>query len=255
MNIQRNIAALDAAKESVVAASNAKDHFLATLSHELRTPLTPVLTTIETLELDGNLTKSQQSAVGIIRRNIELEARLIDDLLDFTRVTRGKVHLIQRHTEINALIANVLEICRKEIVSKRIDVRLDLIAGEIYTYADPARLQQVFWNIILNGVKFSPTGSVMTISTRSPRPDNLLVEFADNGIGIEPDHLETIFQPFEQGDSIITQQFGGLGLGLAISKMLVDLHGGTLIASSQGRDSGSVFQVSLNRIPAPSRSS
>jgi PAS domain S-box-containing protein len=238
------------ARDAADAANKAKDHFLATLSHELRTPLTPVLTTIETLELDEHLPPSVEAHIATIRRNIELEARLIDDLLDLTRITRGKIHLSTRTVEVHGLLANVLEICRRDVTTKRIDIHLGLRAQDTYIIADPARLQQVLWNVLQNAVKFTPAEGRITIRTSSAA-GRLKIEISDTGIGIESSRLTQIFRPFEQGAVEITKQFGGLGLGLAISKMLVDRHEGTIEAQSEGPGKGSTIVLEFAIVEAP----
>lgn len=242
---------LRAARDAANAANQAKDHFLAGLSHELRTPLTPVLTTIETLELDEHLPPSVAPHIATIRRNVELEARLIDDLLDLTRITRGKIHLSTRPVEVHGLIANVLEICRRDITAKRIDIHLGLRAQRTFVNGDPARLQQILWNILQNAVKFTPPEGHIAIRTIDDN-DKLRIEIADSGIGIAADRLEKIFRPFEQGAVEITKQFGGLGLGLAISSMLVELHQGRIVAESEGTGKGSTFRLVLNSVETPS---
>jgi PAS domain S-box-containing protein len=241
---------LRAARDAANAANQAKDHFLAGLSHELRTPLTPVLTTIETLELDEHLPPSVAPHIATIRRNIELEARLIDDLLDLTRITRGKIHMSTRPVEVHGLIANVLEICRRDVTAKRIDIHLGLRAQRTFVTGDPARLQQILWNILQNAVKFTAPEGHIAIRTID-RDEKLRIEITDSGIGIDADRLEKIFRPFEQGAVEITKQFGGLGLGLAISKMLVDMHAGSIVATSEGSGKGSTFTIELFTIEAP----
>lgn len=241
---------LRAARDAADAANQAKDHFLATLSHELRTPLTPVLTTIETLELDEHLPPGVEVHIATIRRNVELEARLIDDLLDLTRITRGKIHLSMRPVEVHGLLANVLEICRRDITAKRIDVHLGLHAQRTYISADPARLQQILWNVLQNAVKFTPPEG--RISVRTLEVENRLrIEITDSGIGIEAARLPLIFKPFEQGAVEITKQFGGLGLGLAITKMLVDIHDGAITATSEGTHCGSTFSIEFGLVETP----
>lgn len=235
---------LQKAKDAAVAADRAKDQFLAVLSHELRTPLTPVMTAIYAMQ-DDKLPAEVSSYLDVIKRNVELEARLIDDLLDLTRIGRGKIPLNIETVDAHALMGNVIAICQTESREKRIAVDLDLRAARHHVEADPARLQQVFWNLIKNAVKFTPTGGRITIASRNSDPDHLIIEIADNGIGIDSQILPRIFNAFEQGEQIITRQFGGLGLGLAISKALVDMHEGKLSAASPGKDRGATFTIEL----------
>ena len=221
-------------------ASLAKDQFLAMLSHELRTPLTPVLVSALALENEQGLPENIRESLQIIRRNVELEARLIDDLLDLTRISRGKVQLSLEIVDAHTLLRNALEICQTEIEQKHLALRLDLTAPKVHMQADPARLQQIFWNLIKNAVKFTPKEGQIRISTSNDSGDQLRVEIADTGVGIEPEALPKIFDAFEQGGST---QLGGLGLGLAISKALVETHKGTITAESAGRNKGAKFTL------------
>jgi signal transduction histidine kinase/ActR/RegA family two-component response regulator len=218
-------------------ANRAKDSFLAMLSHELRTPLTPVLTSVYALEQSAGLPDELRASLQMIRRNVELEARLIDDLLDLTRVSKGKVQLNLEKVDAHLLLGNALEICQADIDKKNLTLKTEFSAENVALEADPARLQQIFWNLIKNAVKFTPTGGQLDIRTQNGDGE-LRVEVVDTGIGIDADILPKIFNAFEQGER---SQFGGLGLGLAISKALVETHHGRLIAESEGRDQGSRF--------------
>jgi len=223
------------------ARSNlAKDQFLAMLSHELRTPLTPVLASALALETEPALPQEIHESLHMIRRNVELEARLIDDLLDLTRIERGKVQLNFEVVDAHSLLQNALEICQAEIDRKRLARSLNLGARKVHLQADPARLQQIFWNLINNAVKFTPEHGQISISTSNDSGGQLRVEIADTGLGIESDSLPKIFDAFEQGGRT---QLGGLGLGLAISKALVEAHKGTIAAESAGRNKGSTFTL------------
>jgi len=223
------------------ARSNmAKDQFLAMLSHELRTPLTPVLASTLALESEPALPPGIHESLQMIRRNVELEARLIDDLLDLTRIDRGKVQLNFEVVDAHSLLQNVLEICQPEIDRKHLVRSVNLSARKVHLRADPARLQQIFWNLINNAVKFTPSEGQIFISTRNDSQGQLHVEIADSGLGIEPESLPKIFDAFEQGGRT---QLGGLGLGLAISKALVEAHKGTITAQSAGRNKGSTFTL------------
>jgi signal transduction histidine kinase/ActR/RegA family two-component response regulator len=236
-------------RRDLIAANTAKDQFLALLSHELRNPLSPVITMVS--ELD-KMTDSPgaRNALEIIRRNVELEARLIDDLLDITRIAHGKLQLTPESINAHRAIHRALEICQREIEAKHLEVRLDLAASAFHVKADPARFQQVLWNVIKNAVKFTPRGSI-TIRSVNNGSGRLIIEVADTGIGITRERLARIFKPFEQGESSITRRFGGLGLGLAISKAMIEAHGGALKARSPGLDQGSTFTVELGTVDAP----
>jgi PAS domain S-box-containing protein len=232
------------AKAIAENASRAKDQFLAVLSHELRTPLTPVLATISML-LNNGLSGDVRESLEIVLRNIELEARLIDDLLDVTRIARGKLGLHRQPVQLGEVIRRAVEVCMPDIEARRLEFGLDLgDAGPCVVEADAARLQQVFWNLLKNAIKFTPQGGCVGIRCRRAARQ-LIAQVSDSGIGIEPDMLPRLFNAFEQAERSITRQFGGLGLGLAISHGLVEMHGGTIAASSPGRGRGATFTVTL----------
>jgi signal transduction histidine kinase/CheY-like chemotaxis protein len=226
------------ARQEAERANLAKDQFLAMLSHELRTPLTPVLTSVLALENESDLPANIRDSLQMIRRNVELEARLIDDLLDLTRISKGKVQLSLETVDAHALLQNAIEICQEEINYKVLKLHVDLAAHKVRLKADPARLQQIFWNLIKNAVKFTPKYGRLSVRTSDGENDQLRVEVEDSGVGIDPKSLPKIFNAFEQGERM---RFGGLGLGLAISKALVETHKGTITAASPGRNQGSKF--------------
>jgi signal transduction histidine kinase/CheY-like chemotaxis protein len=235
-------------KSAVETANRTKDHFLAMLSHELRTPLTPVISALESLETGPVQSEDSKSALSMIRRNIELETQLIDDLLDFTRIARDKMQLRFGPVDGHLAISNVVEICRAEAASKRLHVHLNLRANTHHVVADTAKFQQIIWNLLKNAVKFTPENGEITISSSNPSPDVLTIGVHDTGIGMEPEVMRRIFDPFEQGNRSFEHRFGGLGLGLAISKSLAQAHGGTLTAQSEGRDHGSTFTLSMQTL-------
>lgn len=222
-------------------ANRAKDSFLAMLSHELRTPLTPVLTSVLALEQADNLSDEMRASLQMIRRNVELEARLIDDLLDLTRISKGKVQLNLEEVDAHSLLRNALEICQADIDKKQLALQIDFAAEKVALEADPARLQQIFWNLIKNAVKFTPEGGRLQIRTQN-LDGQLQVEVSDTGMGIDAETLPKIFNAFEQGER---SRLGGLGLGLAISKTLVETHNGKLTAASPGRDQGATFTATF----------
>ncbi len=227
------------------AASRAKDQFMAALSHELRTPLTPVLATLMTWEVSDELPSSLRSGVEMLRRNVQLEARIIDDLLDLTRITKGKLSLNPEIVDAHDLVENVIAMYRSDINAKHLILSQDLVAKRYHVNADSARLQQVFANILNNAIKFVEPNGRIRIVTSNDSEGNLQISFADDGIGIAQDALDRIFTPFEQETEQITRRYGGLGLGLAVSKSLVDAHGGNLTAASAGPHQGSNFTVIL----------
>jgi len=236
---------VERAQRELEAANHAKDQFLAVLSHELRTPLTPVLATVTALEDDPSIPAEARSCLRIVRRNVELEARLIDDLLDLTRVNRGKLQVVSEVVAVHELIRTAIETAaREEAEAKGIHLVLALEARHEEVWGDPVRLQQVIWNLLRNAVKFTAPGG--RIEVRSGNVDQLLrVEFIDNGMGIDPQSLPKIFNAFEQAEEAIKKRFGGLGLGLAISKGLVEAQGGRLCAKSDGLGKGSTFTLEM----------
>ena len=238
-------------RQELIGANAAKDQFLALLSHELRNPLSPVIAMVGELEASTLDSANTKRALEVIRRNVELEARLIDDLLDVTRISKGKLKLTLETVSVHQTLQRAYEICREDILAKELGVEFRLRAEHEYVDGDPARLQQVFWNLIKNGVKFTPAKGRIIIETLNPSPDKIEIRTTDTGIGIDPAQLERIFNAFEQGQSSITRRFGGLGLGLAISKAMVTAHGGRIGAESAGKDQGSTFIVSLKTVPAP----
>jgi signal transduction histidine kinase/ActR/RegA family two-component response regulator len=247
--IANRTAKLEASEEAAQTANRTKDQFLAVLSHELRSPLTPVLAVVSYLSKQASkLPAELREEIEMIQRNVELEARLIDDLLDITRISSGKLELSLEVTDAHIAIRNALDICAQDIRAKDLSVEWDLKAARHRVIADPVRLQQVCWNILNNAVKFTPRGGSIYVRSRSHGEGSYTLEIEDTGIGIEPDALERIFETFEQGQRSITREFGGLGLGLAISKSLVVSHGGRLEASSAGTNSGSTFKLTLKSV-------
>lgn len=233
------------------AANRTKDKFLATLSHELRTPLTPVLLSAQALAADRRLPAELRPVVERMRRNVEFEARLIDDLLDLTRIARGKIQLHSEVVDVHGLIEHAVEICGAELESKKIRLRQELRARESWVWGDPARLEQILWNVLSNAIKFSHEGGEIVLRTVNEPEGCLDIQVTDAGIGIAPEALRGIFDAFEQGGAQITRHFGGLGLGLAISKALAELHGGSIRADSPGRDQGATFTLRLKTVPQP----
>jgi PAS domain S-box-containing protein len=248
--LKRANAEAEEARQRAEAANRAKDRFLAVLSHELRTPLTPVVITAAMLEGDSTLPARVTEDARTIRRNVELEARLIDDLLDVTRIAKGKLQLQPEMVDAHALLRQTVDMCRSDLNNKRLSLALDLRAERRHVIADPARLQQVFWNLLKNAVKFTAEGGV-GVRTFNDEGTNLWVEVRDSGVGIEPAVLPKVFDAFEQGDPSVTRTFGGLGLGLSICKVLVEMHGGQIAASSAGKGKGATFSVGLPTVPAP----
>ena len=241
-----DITELVRAEEAARTANRAKDHFIATLSHELRTPLTPVLATVMDLKTRFDLPPAVAEGIELIRRNIELEARLIDDLLDVTRIGKGKLRINRHPVPLHSILQDARRFCESDILRKGIKVALHLQAPHDYVHGDGPRLLQVFWNLLQNAIKFTPAGGAVTVQTRAKGAKRVQVEIADTGIGINPEARGRIFEPFGQADDSITQRFGGLGLGLPLSKALIEAHGGSIEVSSSGQNEGTTFIVELD---------
>lgn len=249
---RKNEDALRDAKELAESASRAKDDFLAQLSHELRTPLTPVLMAAAALSEDEALSISTRDQLKMIARNIELEARLIDDLLDLTRITHGKLLMRAEPCDVHSLLHLVVEIVGEEMRAKKIELTLDLAAECYWLWGDAARLQQVFWNLLRNAVKFTPEGGHVRIHSRNEAApertslgERLQIEISDDGIGFDPADGPSLFQPFERGRAAHDPRFPGLGLGLAIARAIAELHHGRISAASAGPGRGATFTVEL----------
>jgi len=240
---------LAAILEREKAANRAKDDFLAALSHELRTPLNPVLLLASDSARDPELPPRARTNFDTIRKNIELEARLIDDLLDLTSITHGKLILNKAGVDVHDVINEAVLAVLTEAKHKQIELTVDCHASEHEVFGDGVRLQQVFWNVLKNAVKFTPEGGLIKVETLVPGDSRLLITISDTGIGMTPEEAENIFRAFSQG----THLFGGLGLGLAISRALVELHSGTIRAASAGKGKGATFSIELPLITAEQR--
>jgi two-component system CheB/CheR fusion protein len=232
------------ARSAAERANQSKDDFLATLSHELRTPLTPVLAVLSTVVEDHRVSPALAADLEMVRRNVELEMRLIDDLLDLTRITSAKLELHVESVELGQLIENALVTCAAELRAKALTLHRNIQRPTQLLAVDGARVTQVLWNLLKNAVKFTPPGGTITIAS-SVDLGRAVITVSDMGIGIDPEVLPRIFDAFEQGGRKITKQFGGLGLGLAISKAVADAHGGTLSAASEGTGHGSTFTLTV----------
>jgi signal transduction histidine kinase len=226
-------------------ANARKDQFLAALSHELRTPLTPILAIVSAVDVRDLSPDELEEIFATIRRNVELEARLIDDLLDLTRIAKGKLRLELRSSRAHRLLQHALDTCAEDIRRKHLNLTMSLEAERDSAFADPARLQQIFWNLLKNAVKFTPDHGQIRIVTQNTPEGDLTVEISDTGVGITAEALPRIFTAFEQGDGHANPRYGGLGLGLAISHALVQAHHGQLHASSPGPGQGATFRVTL----------
>jgi two-component system CheB/CheR fusion protein len=233
-----------------------KEYFIAILSHELRTPLTPVLLAASALRQDEALDSDARSLMQMIYRNITLEARLIDDLLDMTRLERGKLELDRHAIDLRAVIERAIEVCRTDMEAGELKLEVDAGAAALMVVGDESRLAQVISNLLRNAIKFTPPGGRICITSHCDA-DSCAVEVSDSGAGIDPGFLPRAFAAFEQGDKSHTRK-AGLGLGLAICKTIVELHGGEITARSEGKGRGATFIVRLPTVvsdrPARERS-
>ncbi|HEX4795979.1 MAG TPA: ATP-binding protein [Humisphaera sp.] len=233
------------AKEAAEEASAAKSKFVAIVSHELRAPLVPVAMVADAMEVDPTLPAPLRHDAQMIRRGINIELRLIDDLADLSRIGGGKLNLKLERIDAHDPLAAAIRACEHDAHDSQLELRSDLSANHTMVSGDATRLQQVFWNLIRNAIKFTPPGGRIFVRTSNAGSGELLVEVRDNGIGIDPQKLSKIFEAFEQAGPDIAARFGGLGLGLAIVQGLVEAHGGTITAGSEGINRGAVFSVRL----------
>jgi PAS domain S-box-containing protein len=243
------------AKEEMETSSKAKDKFLASLSHELRTPLTPLLATLSSWEASNALPVTLRTDLQRLRRSVELEARLIDDLLDLTRIENGKLSLEKEPVDVHNLIHSAAAHFREEAQARGLRLHCQLDAKNSWLEADPARLQQILLNLIGNAVKFSRERSPIEMVTSNPQGTELNIAITDHGIGMPEELIARLFQRFEQGEIPPEIRFRGLGLGLSIAKALVEAHGGALRAESKGPGCGSTFTISFPEAHAPARTS
>jgi signal transduction histidine kinase len=231
-------------------ARRVKDDFLATLSHELRTPLNAILGWLQLLRLHIDDPVQRDHALDVIERNARAQVQIVADLLDVSRVITGKMQLRFERVDLGTVVDDSTASLKVTAGAKNVSVAVasEPVPGTVY--GDPARLRQVIWNLVGNAIKFTPPGGQVRVSVR-PDASSAVVEVADTGIGIPKDLLPHVFERFKQGDSSLTRRFGGLGLGLAIVRHLVELHGGTVEAHSAGLDHGATFIVRIPRRDEP----
>lgn len=236
------------AREKAEAASRTKDNFLAALSHELRTPLNPALLIASESADDPNLPEAVRLNFETVRKSIKLEASLIDDLLDLTRITTGKMALNKTLVNIHGILTDAIATTQSERQDKKIALDMRFEAPQPFVLGDAVRLQQIFWNVLKNAVKFTPPQGKIIIETGINAAGQILVKMTDTGIGMSADELSRVFNAFAQGDHASgdnSHRFGGLGLGLAISKNLVEMHAGKISATSAGINQGATFDITL----------
>jgi two-component system CheB/CheR fusion protein len=242
----------DRARNDAEAAGRAKDQLFAVLSHELRTPLMPIMFGTEMLLMRDDVPAVVREVLVTIRRNVDVEARLVDDLLDVTRIRHGKLELMLSPMHVHDAVRGAVEVATPGIEARRQHVRVVLDAAADEVMGDTTRLKQVVWNVLKNASKFAPEGGEIRVTTRN-EPARIVVEVSDDGIGVDPSMLRKIFDTFTQVDASITRTYGGLGLGLAIAKGIVERHGGEIEAHSPGVGEGTTVSISLPLMDGASR--
>ena len=246
--IEKRTAQLTKLNEDLAEANRAKDVFLATLSHELRTPLTPVVGWIKLLRSGSLDTKGTAQALDAIERNAWLQSRLIDDLLDTSRIATGKLHFEPRPTDLNGAVCAALDTVKASAATRDIQLTIHLHPKPLIVTGEPVRLQQIAWNLISNAIKFTEPGGIVTVTTDSQHNQACLI-VEDTGIGIAPDFLPHVFDRFRQADGSTSRVHGGLGLGLAIAHALTKMHGGQLSVASEGSGHGARFKLAVGLAP------
>ena len=232
------------ARRQAEAANRMKDEFLAVLSHELRTPLTAVFGWVQMLQSRTIDPATREKALEVIERNIRLQAQLVDDLLNLSQIVTGKLQIRREIIDPFQLIKTTMETVIPSADAKQISLRLEKDVQLPAISADPARLQQIVWNLLSNAVKFTPKGGSIVVALRQLRTE-LQISVSDTGEGISPEFLPHVFNRFSQEDASTTRRHGGLGLGLALVRQLIELHGGTVTVESAGLNKGSTFAVTL----------
>jgi signal transduction histidine kinase/ActR/RegA family two-component response regulator len=242
--LREQIEALKLAREAAEDALRIKDEFLATLSHELRTPLNSVLGWTRILRYRYDDAASLRRGLEVIERNGAAQLRLIEDMLDMSRMMSGKLRVEMRETDVVAAALTAVDALTPTAVAKGVTIRTHITPGLPAVMGDPDRLSQVAWNLLANAVKFTPAGGTVDVAVQAA-PGAILLRVTDTGQGITADFLPHIFEPFRQGDASTTRRHGGLGLGLALVRRIVDLHGGRVTAHSTGSGRGATFTVYL----------
>jgi signal transduction histidine kinase/ActR/RegA family two-component response regulator len=252
LELRRTVRLMEEARNSVRTQrmDDEKEEFLATLGHELRTPLAPVLMTSYALLLDDTLSKSQRADIETIRNNVELETKMIDDLLDHARIANDKLPMRREPVDVHLLLERAEQIACGGGASMPIEKVLRATSTRVM--GDPARLEQAFWNVLKNAIKFTPPTGCIAIVTSNPQPETIRIRVIDTGCGIEPEMLPRIFSSYDSGNHSV-ERFGGLGLGLPIAKGILNLHEGTIEAQSAGKNKGATITMELPVLPAAVR--
>jgi signal transduction histidine kinase len=251
--LEREVAQRKRLEEKLREADKRKDLFLATVAHELRHPLAPIRNVVELMQLKDLTDKELLWGRGIIERQVHHLARLIDDLLDVSRIVRGKVELRREALAVSRIVADAVELCRPQLDANRHVLDVDLPPAELFVEGDPTRLTQVIGNLLDNAAKYTRAGGRIAVSARREGEDAVIC-VRDDGIGIPAHLLERVFEPFARSDQPLAQSAGGMGIGLSVVRDLVELHGGSIAVSSAGPDRGSAFSVRLPLANARTRS-
>jgi signal transduction histidine kinase len=244
-DLQREVAVRKQAEEALRDADRRKDEFLATLAHELRNPLAPIRNALEIMRLASEKPESVNKARGMMERQVAQMVRLIDDLLDVSRITRGKLQLVTERVELSAIIESAVEISRPQIEKAELKLSVTGPGREVWLTADRVRLAQVLSNLLNNAAKYTEPGGQVSLVAEY-RDSEAVIRVRDTGIGIPPDLLPRVFELFTQVDRSLNRSQGGLGIGLALVRRLVEMHGGRVAAHSDGPGRGAEFVV---RIP------
>jgi CheY-like chemotaxis protein len=242
--VEERTAELKRVNEELANANNAKDIFFATLSHELRTPLTPILGWAKLLKSNNSDESLLNQGLDAIERNARLQTRLIDDLLDISRIVSGKLHFEAEPTNVCTVVEAAIETVRDKATQRGVELKVEMADSTLVVHGSPVRLQQIAWNLLSNAIKFTDKGGVVSIEIGQSDSEARVV-VTDTGAGISPDFLPQVFDPFRQADGSTTRQHGGLGLGLAIVRRLIDLHGGWVRAESEGPGRGARFSFGI----------
>lgn len=247
VNVLVDISDRKRSEEALAEAHRSKDEFLATLAHELRNPLAPIRNAVEIMKLAGGNGEVIGQARSMIERQLDHLVRLVDDLLDVSRITRNKLELRQEPMDLSAALKGALEASRPLIDAMGHELIVSLPPEPMPLQADMVRLTQIFQNLLNNAAKYTPKGGLIMLNAE-PQGNEVVVKVRDTGIGIPADMLPRIFEPFTQVDHSLGRGNGGLGIGLTLVRRLVELHGGTVAAHSEGPGQGSEFEV---RLPLP----
>lgn len=232
-------------KQAAERANEAKTRLLAMVSHDLQGPLNPILMAVAVAESDPVVAARANEPLRLIRSGLAEEIQLIEDLVDAARLATGKFKINPASVDIHKIIEKAVAACHDKLQDKQIQLEINLLARETQIHGDPVRLYQVFWNLLTNAIKFTPQDGHIFLRTHDAPAGQIAIEVRDTGIGIDPEKLPFIFNMFEQGGAEVTHRFGGLGLGLAICRGIIEAHAGSITATSPGEGQGATFIVRL----------